>query len=244
MNSCAAHILNTFPWRDPARMALDRDVLVVAPHPDDESLGCGGLLAWAAATQHRPRVLFLTDGEKSHPGSASYPPERLGKVRRKEAVHACATLGMTHHDVTFLGLPDAGLDSLGEEDLAESVAAIRHWLSWSPRALVGVTAMTDAHGDHIAAHRLVKAALAGQQQHRLFAYPVWTWLQSGHSCLWNTYGWRVDIGLYRRQKEAAIACHATQHGQLIVDSPDAFVLPPELLSHVCRGYEVLLDAHF
>ena len=58
-----------------------RRPLVLAPHADDESLGCGGLLAQAVAAGLQPGVLVLTDGAGSHPGSTRYPPARSSRTR-------------------------------------------------------------------------------------------------------------------------------------------------------------------
>ena len=84
------------PERHPLRpgdsvRTLGRTV-VLAPHPDDESLGCGGLLARLAAHGVPARVVVVTDGAQSHPGSAAYPPERLRALREAEARAAVAAL--------------------------------------------------------------------------------------------------------------------------------------------------------
>ena len=57
--------------------------LVLAPHPDDESLGCGGLIAACVAANRPPLVVVLTDGAGSHPGSVAYPPDRLRAARKR-----------------------------------------------------------------------------------------------------------------------------------------------------------------
>ena len=64
----------------------DKGLVVVAPHPDDESLGCGGLIAEARRLGRAVRLVVVTDGCGSHTHSALYPPERLrgrgGGLRR------------------------------------------------------------------------------------------------------------------------------------------------------------------
>ena len=81
-------------------------VLILAPHPDDESLGCGGLIAACCDAGRPPFVLFLTDGTGSHPRSLSYPPDRLRETRQTEARRAMAALGLGRDRIAFLGLPD------------------------------------------------------------------------------------------------------------------------------------------
>lgn len=244
MSKTAAQIMAKLPFCHPVELIGDRHVLVIAPHPDDESLGCGGLLAWAAATQRQPRVLFLTNGEGSHPGSVAFPPALLGELRRKEARNACKSLGVAQSDVTFLGLPDSGLGALCAADRDQAVLAIRDWISHSGPAAVCVTTWTDPHGDHVAAHQLVKNALKGLYHHRFFSYPVWTWLQTGDITSLLTGGWRIDVAEFCKQKQMALAYHASQQGGVISDAEEAFVLPAALLERAHHTYEVLFDDHF
>ena len=68
--------------------------LILAPHPDDESLGCGGLIAACVAAGRPPLVAVLTDGAGSHPNSRTYPPDRLRAVRAQEVRTAVGMLGL------------------------------------------------------------------------------------------------------------------------------------------------------
>ncbi len=72
-----------------------KPILVIAPHPDDEVLGCGGLLAACAAAGIKAHVAFLTDGSLSHPGSASWSQKRLAERRAVEAKRAARMLGLS-----------------------------------------------------------------------------------------------------------------------------------------------------
>ena len=65
-----------------------RGLVVVAPHPDDESLGCGGLIVQALADGRAVRVVIVSDGCGSHPNSKAYPHERLRALRESETVAA------------------------------------------------------------------------------------------------------------------------------------------------------------
>jgi LmbE family N-acetylglucosaminyl deacetylase len=241
MSKTPAQIMAKLPCCQPGALVGERRVQVIAPHPDDESLGCGGLLAWAAANGHQPRVLFLTDGEGSHPGSAAFPPARLARLRRTEAMRACRSLGVAATSVTFLGLPDSGLGALTGERADGAIRAIRDWMSQAASAAVCVTTAADPHGDHVAAHRLVRSALKGLRGHRFFSYPVWTWLQQRDSASLPHDGWRIDVAAFHEQKQAAIAQHASQHGGVVTDAKEAFVLPRALLKRAQQPYEVLFD---
>src|ERR1700677_4731820 len=85
--------------------------LILAPHADDESLGCGGLIAACCQRGRPPFVVILTDGAASHPGSREYPPDRLRALRAQEARRAVATLGLTPDNLAFFSYPDAALPS-------------------------------------------------------------------------------------------------------------------------------------
>ena len=92
-------------------------VLIIAPHPDDESIGCGGIIQKALSAGARVKVLYLTNGDHNELAFIVY--EKLitvrqgafiymGQVRRKEAVKAMTLLGLKESDLIFLGYPDFG----------------------------------------------------------------------------------------------------------------------------------------
>src|SRR5580658_3456598 len=87
--------------------------LILAPHADDESLGCGGLIADCCEHGRPPCVVILTDGAASHPGSKQYPPERLRALRVEEARQALTTLGLASENLAFFDYPDTALPATG-----------------------------------------------------------------------------------------------------------------------------------
>lgn len=144
------------------------DLLVLAPHPDDGELGCGGTLARAKAEGLSTGILDLTRGEM---GSKGTPQERA-----KEVEEASRILGLDYRG--NLGLPDGGLGDVLEQRL-ELAQALRQL---KPR-IVLAPLEADRHPDHTAASRLAvaavhlaglrKAPLAGEPHRveRLFFYP-------------------------------------------------------------------------
>ena len=79
----------------PVRDALaDRPFIVIAPHPDDESLGCGGLIADACRQGVGAKVVIVSDGAGSHPNSKAYPRERLTTLREVEATTSGRRTGL------------------------------------------------------------------------------------------------------------------------------------------------------
>ena len=90
----------------------DRALLVLAPHPDDESLGCGAVLAQVFAQRgsgRKAHIICLTDGAASHPQSLAVPADRLAAIRQTELVAAVEQLGGNASDISFMGAPDGAL---------------------------------------------------------------------------------------------------------------------------------------
>src|SRR5574341_782493 len=101
-----------------ARLSPHIRLLVVAPHPDDGTLGAGGLIQRVLRLGGAVQVVFMTSGDGfpqgvelalhlQHPGAQDY--RAYGQLRQAEAQRALATLGVRAKDVLFLGFPDGGL---------------------------------------------------------------------------------------------------------------------------------------
>ena len=201
-----------------------RPALVVAPHPDDESLGCGGLIAEAARLGETVHIVVVTDGAGSHAGSGTHRPDLLRQLRQEETLEAAAVLGVPPARVTFLGLPDgrapqrgaaAKAAGQGLAALARDIRAGTIFASWD----------YDTHPDHVAAHRY--AAIAAREAHAaLFSYPVWAWMLPRRTLMpdlrWR--GFSLDIGPHVATKRAAVLKHRSQTTSLIVDDPSGFTL--------------------
>jgi LmbE family N-acetylglucosaminyl deacetylase len=145
-------------------------VVVVAPHPDDEVIACGGLLA-AMAMDRTPLLLIsVTDGEGSHPGSIQWPPDRLRQAREKESAAALEAIGLREGAYTWKRLHRA--DSQVAKDEAGLVAELKALLA--PGDRVFTTWAHDGHCDHEAVARacLEAAAAAGAS---VVEIPVWAW---------------------------------------------------------------------
>jgi LmbE family N-acetylglucosaminyl deacetylase len=215
-------------------------LLILAPHPDDESLGCGGLIAACCAAGRPPFVLVLTDGAGSHPGSRSHPPERLRATREAEARRALAALGLGPDHVAFLGLPDAAAPHDGP-GFDRAVAAIVAQAEATVCTTIAAPWQHDPHCDHLAAHRMAEVA-AARLGLRHIAYPVWGWtLPENDTLETNIAGGRLDIEPHLPAKRRAIAAHASQHGGVITDDPTGFQLPRHLLAVLDEPFEVFLD---
>lgn len=230
----------------PAATPLDlllgaRGVLVLAPHPDDETLGCGALLAACFAAGRPAHVLVLTDGDKSHRASAHWPPDRLARQRRHEALQAVRRLGGRDADVSFLGFPDCGVPDAGPALViaAQRVKAVldRHGLG-----VLIATAETDPHCDHQATARIALTVRRMSPGLNLLFYPIWSRNAGlGPSGPGGFTEHRLSPGVHAAAKRAALQAHASQLGALITDDPGGFTLPPALVEFLLTEDEIFLE---
>ena len=224
--------------------AVDRPggLLVVVPHPDDESLGCGGLIAAAVARGKRVGVVMVSDGVASHNNSRRFPPDARRALRRAEAETALGLLGLPPGALLCLDLPDAAVPSGGPVFYA-AVAAIVQAGRDIDAGLVVTTWGHDPHCDHQASFRMARAAMPGLPGAALFSMPVWAHtLPPGMALpLDPPRGLRLDIAPWAGAKHAAVRAHRSQLGQVIDDDPEGFVLPEAMLAHFDRPFEILLE---
>jgi LmbE family N-acetylglucosaminyl deacetylase len=240
---CAATLLREFealPFGTLHDIIGPAAPLVLAPHADDESLGCGGLIAACCKRGTPPCVVILTDGTGSHPASRAYPPDRLRALREQEARDAVQRLGGTTDDAVFLRLQDTAAPTAGPE----FDAAVRRIANLARAGGCGTILAPwrhDPHCDHEAADLMAReaAAMAGLPH---LAYPVWGWTLPPDHALpdQSATGWRLDIAEHLQAKRDAIAAHASQYSDLITDDPTGFRLPRTLLAVFERPYEVFL----
>lgn len=214
--------------------AVER-LVVVAAHPDDETLGLGGLLA-QLPDGIPVDVVVATDGRASHPHSPTHTPQRLAERRRAEVADALALL-RPGAELHLLGLTDGGL---AQEQDELTAALVR--LGPGPGTLLAAPYRADGHPDHEAAGRAAAAA-AWRTDARLMEYPVWAW----HWRRPDDLPW-ADVRLVplspraRAVKARAVAGHVSQVEPLSDRPGDEVLLPPEVLGHFDRQVEVLLVA--
>ncbi|BCW81228.1 bifunctional PIG-L family deacetylase/class I SAM-dependent methyltransferase [Arthrobacter sp. NicSoilC5] len=221
---------------DAAELAGMRFV-VVAAHPDDETLGAGGLMASLVALGAEVEVLLCTAGEGSHPDSPTTTPGQLAAVRLAEFSAALAALGLADR-WTFLGLPDRGLGGHAEA-IATAVRDAAQRLAGAPDRLVLVAPYrADGHGDHDALGAAA-AEVARRDGHALLEYPIWFW----HWATPRDRDWRQWVRFHlddpaRTAKKRAMDEHATQVQPLSPLPGDETLLSGTFLEHFSRGYEV------
>lgn len=224
-------------WRDtvPFDLAGIGHVVVVAAHPDDETLGVGGLLA-GIPTAVTIDVVVATDGNASHPDSSTHTAADLARIRRRETEHAVGLLA-PHARLHLLGMPDGGLTGAQDELTAALVRLMR-----PGESVLLAPYRHDGHPDHEAAARAAAAA-AWRTDTRLLEYPIWLWHWQGPDSLPWAAVRRVDLRPEERDRKArAVAVHRSQTAPLSDRPGDEVLLPAELLAHFARQWETLLVA--
>lgn len=173
------------------RLPHVRSAVVVAPHPDDETLGCGGAVALLTARGCHVTVIVLSDGEAS---ACSMRSARVVAGRRRaDTSRACAALGV--RDVRFAGLPDG---QLREPDV---IAVLEGPLGSIRPEVVFAPWRGDGHPDHrVAGHATFAAVPSGTE---LWCYEIWSPLVPDAL---------VDVTNVIDRKRAAAAAHTTAAG--------------------------------
>jgi LmbE family N-acetylglucosaminyl deacetylase len=230
-----------------------RSCIVFAPHPDDESLGCGGLIARKRDAGTAVRVVVASNGARSHITSSDLD---LAAVRASEVAEACRILGVDPDDLVQLGLPDGEL--AGFEDAM--VGHIADEIDEHHPDDVLVTTTRDWHPDHQALGRAVRRAVARTSwAPRLLEYPIYWWVEGpwrrreGRTRWSYGAGYAADTvtafaaptvhlvatGHYLTTKRRAIAAHRSQLQPLELDREWA-VIDRSMRAALTGRYEVLL----
>lgn len=134
-------------------------IVVLAPHPDDETLGCGGLLATRAAEGRRIVVVVVTDGRAllRRFGIATAPSEvEVSRMRKAETVRAVDILTRGRAEVVFLDVENERLVA----EQAETTRRVTALLAELKPAELYVPSPFEGHAEHVATHAIATAACA------------------------------------------------------------------------------------
>ncbi|CAN5351069.1 hypothetical protein BH10ACT7_BH10ACT7_19990 [soil metagenome] len=208
-------------------------LVVVAAHPDDESLGAGGLIADCAAAGIPVTVLIVTDGGASHPDSTVITVDQLTERRRLEVRWAVAALD-PRATLVQLGYPDGHT-----LDYRTSITADLGGLI-PPDATIVCPWRGDGHRDHRIVGEIC-AEIAGGRT--LLEYPIWLWhwaTPDDESVPWSTLSRHELSPGARRAKARAVAEYATQVDALGDEAGDGPVLTAGFLQHFDRGHEMFV----
>jgi LmbE family N-acetylglucosaminyl deacetylase len=188
-------------WRgsDVTDQLTSRSCLVIAPHPDDETLGCGATIARTVEAGCDVRVVVATDGRDSHQ-STVISADGLSQIRRAELVEACRILGVPRDHVIWLGCEDGRLGrhtDFVRQRMADTIAEFGPAQVLSPSGI-------DEHADHRALASVIRGLIGdGTIRCPVYEYPIWffharTWLPGGRATPWGLVrmAWRLIVATF------------------------------------------------
>lgn len=237
------------------RGLVEGAALVLAPHPDDETIACGGLIAAKRSGGQRVDVMVATDGATSHT-STVLTPDELVELRRAEVREATRRLGVANDQLHLLELPDGRL----AEYATSAGRALASLLSTQEYDQLFLPSRRDWNADHRALAAIgATAAEPHRSSLRLYSYPVWffepwAWYEPGASRpakAWQSVI-RPVIGLGRARvlgldidEVLAIKVHALEayQSQLtnFTGEDDWAVIPPSLIDRACSTFELYFE---
>lgn len=230
----SAHLARA-TWITPQHLCPPgRRLVVVAPHPDDEILACGGLLASFRGREQDLLLISVTDGEASHPESEQWTEHRLRRQRPQESRNALHRLGLDLQALDWQRL------SLKDTAVARDEAFLVNHLSQLLRAddQLLCTWRGDGHCDHEAVGRACAQA-AQAKGVDLLEVPVWAWYWADPEdprLPWErAYKVQLDAEALQR-KQQAISAHVSQ---LAPDGERPPVLPAATLECLMQPFELV-----
>lgn len=184
-------------------LGLNNKILILAPHPDDEVFGCGGLIARLVAECHAPHVIVLTGGGGSHRGCCSTAESDIISARRK----------LTHKAMSALSLPESNIHELDFTDghISEGNVAEKKKLEAVISEINPDVILVPHHGegwpDHVAARDL-GIELAGDDM-AVYEYCVWMWYYRQKNLDWkNAYVLKMTEAEHQKKMDAIKTYHS------------------------------------
>ncbi|AZR72828.1 hypothetical protein BBF96_05145 [Anoxybacter fermentans] len=228
---------------------MERKILAIFAHPDDESFGPSGTLAHYARNGVRVRLLTATRGEAGK-NALSNTDEPLGKIRERELLKAAKILGL--EKVDFMGYKDKTLQNLEPHPPIEKIL---HYIEmFKPQILItyGPTGIS-RHPDHITVHKWVTQVFRmSEYPKKLYYYTLpKELLLARHPDLVDGDGeitTVIDVSSYKNVKKSAILCHISQRysierifdfagGERPIPEKEYFVLADHKLDYRIDGIE-------
>jgi LmbE family N-acetylglucosaminyl deacetylase len=150
---------------------LERAAIVFSPHPDDETLGCGGTIIKKKRAGAGIKIFFMTDGRKSH--SHLISESKLKCIRMSEALAASRMLGLEEDDVVFLEYGDGELSKNRDSAIRKVIEIL---LLQQPDEIFIPYKRETRNSDHLATNKIVVSALQMcKRKATIYEYPVWFW---------------------------------------------------------------------
>lgn len=211
-------------------------ILIASPHPDDETLGCGGLISRCALLGNPITILAMTNGEASHPGDRAWQT-RLAALRQRELRSALRVMGVATPDIVPLFLPDGGLEELDGKTCQRVQAHIQVLLLSRNIRTVFVPAADDCHGDHRWTATLMANAISTHPVEHFFSYQIWPPESRSRRIAAAEQSYAHNISDLLDIKRQAIRQYRSQLGVIDAGHTDGFQMPDNLLETKLSSWE-------
>ncbi len=157
-----------------------KSVLIVAPHPDDEVIGCAGLIQQCLDNKQSINVVILTGGSESHAKCCNIDKNVIVENRRNLSKEAAKILGLPLKNLHFLNYQDGSIafENDGTNKLKELIASVHPNLIFIPHKGEGWS-------DHIEAGNIVRKLITDRPEIRLYEYCVWFWYYNARHINWE-----------------------------------------------------------
>jgi len=223
-------------------VVTSRDIVLVAPHPDDEVFGCAGLIALNRQAGGKVTCLMLTDGRSSHRGCCDTSSHQIAKERVELADVAGEKIGLKPKDFIWLGLPDGDIPFSKTPRGEDAVDLISKYISKLNPSEVYAPVPFDCWPDHARAFDLAQSAIDKLDTFKpaLIGYSVWMWHNLRLRDLWQLKGWErlsLDIKSVQSKKLQAMDCYMSAINPAC-GKPVCGDLPKGFLGHFKQGYEI------
>lgn len=143
-------------------------IVIVAPHPDDEVLGCGGLIQRLTDQGREVHIVFMTGGEGSHRNCCELPEEQIKDARRKMACQISPMLSTDVSHLHFFNYPDGGISREHSE-----TERLKNLLNELKPTAVFVPHWGEGWPDHLNSAEIVKEIM--NDKATIYEYCVWMW---------------------------------------------------------------------
>ena len=212
-----------------------KTALVIAPHHDDETFGCGGVIALKRQAGVDVDVVILTDGRQSHGQGVDL--DQLALTRQAEAIKATAALGVPPQRVHFFDLPDQGLRHLEPPRRSAAVDRLAQMITQLVPGEIYINHRTDRHPDHEAAYALTADAVRqSKTAATVLQYPIWLiWKGPARATLKPfdlANALRIDVHSVQPIKDQAIQIYLSQLP----------VLPAGFVQQFEQGFEIFFTS--
>jgi N-acetylglucosamine malate deacetylase 1 len=231
-----------FGYAQPMEIS-NKSALIVSPHQDDETLGCGGVIALKRDRGVEVNVAFITDGAASHVWHPQYAQGEIAPVRQQEAIEALGILGVQLENIHCLGYPDGQLRWIEADRQQKIIDQLSNLIQSTQPEEIYVTHQCDRSSDHEVAYKLVEQAIATSGcPTQLIQYPIWIlWkpVLGRDLNLQELSGLRrLRIGGVAAKKAQALRAYRSQY-QPIADTTST-VLPSGFLWRFKLPYELFV----